>query len=255
MRPICRGMGGKLTTVIAALMLAATGSRADIAGHEKLLPIESDLMRAGWSEFMLPGKKANRYAGSDDGLISVSADDSVSFLYYDISEKSVDARFLRWRWRVDQAPPVSDLARVGQDDRPLAVHVVFREPDEGPFSFLEDLAAEAIGAPLSGKVLTYVWGGTGMRGDVIANPYMEDDGMLIVLRPGDAPKRRWFMEEIDFHADFARLFGYAPPPPAYIAISGDSDDTMSRISAKLADLTLVVRLRHSDPGMPGRPTR
>lgn len=73
-------------------------------------------------------------------------------------------------------------------------------------------------------------------GALMANPHLDPDGRIIVLRSGGAATGRWQMEEIDFVADFRKAFGYSPPAPAYLAISVDSDDTASRSRGAVADL-------------------
>ncbi len=226
---------GLSAALVSAPVLGSLDGRVE-------LPIERDLSGAGWREFTLPDKDATRYIGRPDGTLAISANASVSFLLYDVSDSSEGSRYVRWRWRVDKAPPPSDLAKVGEDDRPIAVHLLFPEDEpSGFFGFIENIAADMFGLPAHGKVLTYVWGGLRMRGEALANPHLEDDGTLIVLRPGSTPMGRWFTEEIDFRADFQRVYGYAPPPLAYVAISSDSDDTPGRSMAALADLSLSER--------------
>ena len=223
------------TALVSAPVLGALDSRVE-------LPIDRDLSAAGWRELTLPDKDATRYVGQPDGTLAISADSSVSFLLYDVSESSEGSRYLSWRWRVDKAPPPSDLAKVGEDDRPIAVHLLFPEDrPSGLFGFIENIAADMFGLPAHGKVLTYVWGGIRVRGEVLANPHLEEDGTLIVLRPGSTPMGQWFTEEIDFRTDFERLHGYAPPALAHVAISADSDDTPGQIMAALSDLSLSGR--------------
>ena len=74
------------------------------------------------------------------------------------------------------------------------------------------------------------------EGSVPTNPYLSMRGKIIVLRSGDGPVGRRFMEEIDCVADFRKAFGYRPPAPALVAVSADSDDTGSRIFGAVADL-------------------
>ncbi len=226
---------GIAAVLVSAPVLGSLDNRVD-------LPIHRDLSAAGWREITLPDKDASRYVGQPDGTMAISADASVSFLLYDVSEASEGSRYMRWRWRVDKAPPPSDLAKIGEDDRPIAVHLLFPEEEpSGLFGFIENIAADMFGLPSHGKVLTYVWGGLRMRGEALANPHLEEDGTLIVLRPGSTPMGQWFAEEIDYRADFERAHGYAPPPLAYVAISADSDDTPGQSMAALADLSLSSR--------------
>ena len=68
------------------------------------------------------------------------------------------------------------------------------------------------------------------------NPYSGPDGVIYILRSGNAPTGRWFNETIDIAADFERAFDYPAPAPIYIAISADADDTESSSVALIADI-------------------
>lgn len=217
--------------------LAAANGRA--ADEPRSSPNVTDSLRnAGWMLLTVPGKAGARFNRRPDGAIEVSASNGVAFLYRSIPDDMGPKRRLAWRWRVDQPVPPTDLSQAGADDRSLAVHICF--PAESETGSLWDgitrFATRVFAAPLSGKVLTYVWGGTRPRGVLMANPHLDPDGRIIVLRSGGAATGRWQMEEIDFVADFRKAFGYSPPAPAYLAISVDSDDTASRSRGAVADL-------------------
>ena len=200
--------------------------------------LSDSLRSAGWMLLTLPGKAGGRFDERSDGAIEVSANSGVAFLYRTIPNDMGPKRRLAWRWRIDRPVPPTDLSKAGEDDRSFAVHICF--PVETGSGSLWDgmvrLATRVFAAPLSGKVLTYVWGGTRPRGALMANPHLEPDGRIIVLRSGDGATGFWQAEEIDFVADFRKAFGYNPPAPAYLAISVDSDDTASRSRGAVADL-------------------
>lgn len=241
-RPVARRPGAGLAGF--AMVGLALGGPAAAA----TLPTAVDLEAVGWRQLTLPGKSPTRFAGRPDGAIEVRASDSASFLYMDVSGKSEHARYLSWRWRVEQASAPTDLTRKGADDRPLALHVWFPERggDRDPWELLSGAVGWAFDVPVPGKVLTYVWGGRAERGVYLPNPYLEDDGMMVVLRPGDAPKGRWFEETIDIAADFEMAFGYAAPPAAYVAVSADFDDTKGTSMALIADIMLTARPASDD---------
>lgn len=227
----------------AVLVLAATAMAGEPAPKglpRKKPPISSDLEAAGWMLLTLPGKAVTRFSGRDDGAIQVVADDSVAFLYKPVPAAHGDKHRLAWRWRVDQSTPPSDLSEKGLDDRPLALHLGF--PNDGePTSFWQGVGRALMPnfyQPLSGKVISYVWGGTQARGTKLANPHLASKGVMIVLRPGDETTGRWFTEEIGYGADFEMAFGHGPPPLTYLAISADSDDRTGRMSAVIADIRL-----------------
>lgn len=194
-----------------------------------------------WRVLSLPGKATTQFAATTKGGISVSADASVGFLYSPVSEIPGRGRFLTWRWRVDAAPPPTDLSAKGMDDRPLAVHVWFGNKDDAvpDWDLGTRLGAWLFDRPLPGKMLTYVWGGTAQRGDRLRNPYRENAAHLIVLRPGGSRLGRWFRETVDVAGDFKAIFGYPPGPPAYLAISADTDDKGGTSTGVVADLAFT----------------
>ena len=202
------------------------------------LPTLGDLDALGWSELQLPGTAPNRFVGGPDGVVEIIADDSASFLYKDVSAMSPGRSILRWRWRVDLSSEITRLAQRGGDDRPAALHVWFPLEDEGQsiWSLVVEAIGDGLGVPLTGRVLTYVWGGTEAAGSLLENPYLDGEGAMIVLRSGDAPQGRWFGEQVDLEADFRRAFGASAPPAQYVAISADADDTMGHSRAAIADI-------------------
>ncbi len=203
-----------------------------------LLPIGPDLEQAGWKVLTLSRKPPTHFVGRVDGVIKVTAESSVAFLYRDVPSASQHKRYLSWRWRVDLAMTPTDLSRKGHDDRPLALHVSFPSRSNKR-DLWQRLRRAFIGAPLSGKLLTYVWGGIGQRGDKLVNPHVEGDGVIYILRSGHTPTGQWFTEKIDIAADFERAFGYEAPPPIYIVVSADTDDTASRSIGWIADITFT----------------
>ncbi len=231
------------TLVILALAAPAAAFVGETGepGMKGVLP--DSLKALGWELLTLPGRRPARFALAEDGAVQVVAEDAVAFLYRPVSETQRDARRLTWDWRVDEFVPSTDLAVTGRDDRSLALHICF-PADEDRMSFWERFGhslKSVLGSPLSGHVLTYVWGGIREPGSSFANPHMDTEGeargTIIVLRSDVDQRGRWMMEEVDFVADFERVFGYSPPPPAYVAISADSDDTSSRARAFVNNLT------------------
>lgn len=135
--------------------------------------------------------------------------------------------------------PPTDITVKGGDDRPVAVHVWFEDPPEGR-SFFAAIRASVLegifGIPVSGRVLTYVWGGKGKPGDAQRNPHIGDDSWMIVRRVQGARQGQWVEERVDLAADFERGFGEAPPPARIIAIAADSEDTHTASTAFVRDI-------------------
>lgn len=221
-----------LRHILAALALAATSSAAAAP-----FPTGPDMARAGWALWTLDRVPATRFVGSEPGRIDVTADASFGLLYRAIGAEDRSKTRLTWRWRVDTTIPAADLARPGADDRPIAIHVWFPDTEAGFLRRLTRSLAHAVaGVPLSGKVLTYVWGGEIPRGTMLPNPHIEGDGVLIVLRGAGDPLGQWLAEDIDLAADFERAFARKPPPPTHVAVSADTDDRGGRSIAAVADL-------------------
>ena len=202
----------------------------------KTLP--APLRSAGWRLLEVPGKATAVFSQDRPDRIEIRAENAVAFLYRALDENMDAKRRLLWSWRLDEAVPPTDLSQAPGDDRSLAVHLVF-PMDETGFSLwqrVEMAMTRLVAPPLSGKVLTYVWGGSQAPGSVMANPFLESRGRIIVLRGGSAPLGHWLQEEIDFVADYRAAFGSEPPAPSYVALSADSDDTASRSVGVIADL-------------------
>ena len=195
-----------------------------------------------WQVLTFPGIDPSQFVLGSDGRIDVLAENSSALLYRMVTPAEGEQPFLRWRWRVDRTMPSTDLSRKGADDRPLAVHLWFPVPEER-LSFwdrmTDALRADLLDAPLTGYVLTYVWGGKRTRGQKMLNPYIGDRGVMIILRDGGTPTGRWFDEKIDYARDFEMAFGFRPPSPSHIALSGDADDTWSRSAGTVARLAFA----------------
>ena len=71
---------------------------------------------------------------------------------------------------------------------------------------------------------------------MFANPYLMDRGVMIVLRGAGTPTGVWFEEKIDCAKDYRAAFDEDPPRPSFMAISGDSDGTLSRAAGSIANL-------------------
>jgi hypothetical protein len=216
-----------------AAALAATPAAAET------LPAGPDLAALGWEVFTFSGRAPDRFIGHDDGTIEVVSRNSISALYLPVEADLALTPCLSWRWRVDEAPPVTDLRRHGGDDRALAVFVSFPyEP--GQAGFWEGLVRPVVeliyGKDAPGRVLSYVWGGKGRPGEVRKSAYLGAAGALVLLRPKAQPAGRWLDETVDVAADYRRVFDDAPLRPRQVAILSDTDDTRSRAHAYVADL-------------------
>ena len=203
------------------------------------MPVKAALDTPAWKLIEFPGIDPSRFVRSADGRIDVLSDNSSAMLYRELRPAEKTRRFISWRWRVDTAPPATDLTRRG-GDRPLAIHVCFaaKPADRGLFGWMERALISDRAAMMRGaRCLTYVWGGRADRGAAFPNPYLTDRGYVFVLRGAQTPTGEWFMEKIDCARDYRKAFSEPPAaPPAFIAISGDSDGTESRAAGSVAGI-------------------
>lgn len=205
------------------------------------LPFTPDLTATGWKVHTPSGKTAALFTVEGSGGLTVAASQAVAFLYCFIPDEGKGATLLSWDWRVTQDFVGTDLSQPGADDRPIAVHVYFTDQKSGLLKRMGRGLAGLFGVPVSGRAITYVWGGQQPPGTMIANPFMKTgEGVLMVLQssmPTDAGA--WKRETVDLAADYRAAFGEAPSPVSVIAVSADTDDTGASAVAQIRGLTLL----------------
>jgi hypothetical protein len=201
----------------------------------------------GWASLTFPRiPKHTRYALVRDGetvVVRADADASASALVYRLSVPATDARWLRWRWKVDRLPNGADASKKLADDAPARVYVTFRhDPAKlGPLDRLLYEAARAVyGEAPPHASLMYVWDAAGPAGRSFANPYTPRVRTLVV-EDGRARLGQWLAYERDVVADYRAAFGEEPPPLSGVAIMTDADNTGDRASAFFGDVALTAR--------------
>lgn len=211
-----------LGSIIAAALMLITTQSGKLAAEE--------ITFSGWThqKFSLLGGNNWRQAGTE---LTVESDSTVSLLWRAIPETSWQAAAASWTWSVEEGVPPTDLSQKGGDDRNLSLYVIFAPQDVA-------LATEGMGIRKllenpDIRVLMYVWGGTHERGEVVPSPYLGARGRTIVLRPAGLGQHG---ETVDLQADLNRVFGPSDLALIGVAISADSDDTNSRIRARMRNL-------------------
>lgn len=213
-----------LPTTLALCFMLAAGSPA--AGE---FPVGPDLAADGWKMLTFDGIPPSHFQGTPDGVLEVRAVKSSSVLYRAVANMA-QAKTLTWSWLVVDALPATDLTKTEGDDRVLAVHVVFA--DDSLMARLKGMSS-----PFArGHVLTYVWGG--LTAGEFRHPHLPDKGWMIIRRPASSPIGVWLNETTDLDADYRRAFGEAPPPVAYIGVSGDSDALATTCTGKVRGLRM-----------------
>ena len=211
----------KLSRILAAALglLALPASAAQLAFDDT------------WKFQKFPFQPDNQYT-LDGQSLGVTSEGTVSLVYYR-TDDATDAAGASWDWSVDQGVPVTDLSVKGGDDRNLALYFVFAEPEQA--AALEGAGLRSLMGADDVRILIYVWGGQSETGTFLESPYLNEKGKTVVLRPASTGS---FSESVDFDADLQEAFGERPSELLGIAVSADSDDTESVITAQISKLTL-----------------
>lgn len=173
---------------------------------------------------------SNTY-GFNGNSVTVSSDGSVSLAYRALPESYWEASSAEWSWSVQEGVPATDLRKKGGDDRNLALYFVFLP--EGQAEALQGASVRKLLTNDAARVLVYVWGGAHDRGAVLGSPYLGDRGRTVVLRGSGTGSAS---ETVNLTRDYANAFGGGAAALVGIAVSGDSDDTNSRIRASISGL-------------------
>ncbi|MFP7673875.1 DUF3047 domain-containing protein [Marivita sp. S0852] len=173
---------------------------------------------------------SNTY-GFNGNSVSVTSDGSVSLAYRPLDTSYWNATSAQWSWRVDEGVPATDLRQKGGDDRNLALYFVFLPPDQA--QALQGASVRKLLTNDAARVLVYVWGGAHKRGAVLGSPYLGSRGKTIVLRGAGTGSAS---ETVNLGRDYANAFGGGGAALVGVALSGDSDDTDTRIRASISGL-------------------
>ncbi|WP_458789978.1 DUF3047 domain-containing protein [Yoonia sp. MH D7] len=187
---------------------------------------------SGWSEQKLSLFSSNDYSFGE--TLSMTSNGSVSIAWSRVDPSNWDANSASWAWTVNQSVPATDLSRKGGDDRNISLYFVFVPADVAPT--LNGAGIRSLLGRDDVRVIQYAWGGNNAIGAVIASPYGKSGtGVTIPLRQAGTGSAS---ERVDLAADYARAFGGQKGSLIGLAVSGDSDDTASVISAAIGNLSL-----------------
>lgn len=175
---------------------------------------------------------SNTY-GFNGSSVSVASDGAVSLAYRPLPESYWSASTATWSWSVQEGVPATDLRQKGGDDRNLALYFVFLPQAEA--QALKGASVRQLLTNDAARVLVYVWGGAHDRGAVLGSPYLGKRGKTIVLRGSGTGSAN---ESVNLARDYANAFGGGDTALVGLALSGDSDDTDSRIRASISGLNV-----------------
>lgn len=222
-----------IASILALFALASPAKAADISISPGL---------TGWQELKFDDKTPNRWR-EEAGALVVEGNSTVSILYTGASVSAQATPILRWRWRVDQGLPATNLNRKGGDDRAISLTVGFAY-DSSQASMGESMRRVIVesvaGADAPGRVIDLTWGGTAPVGSMAESPYSGYSGRIVPMETSVAGGG-WVEEAVDIGALYRTAWGDQPPPVTRIAISSDGDDTGSSISARITDIRFTAQ--------------
>ncbi len=154
------------------------------------------------------------------------------------------ARYLRWRWKVDNVYKKGNAKEKSGDDYPLRLYVAFEfDPEEaGTWELVKFRSYKALYGEYPPKsLLNYIWASRLHDAKIITNSYT-DRAMMVVLQEGEEFVGQWRTAEVDILDDYIKAFGESPPKRARLAIMSDSDDTEEQGRAYLDYIYLSSKL-------------
>ena len=185
-----------------------------------------------WSEQRLQLFSSNDYLFNGRSLNIVS-EGTVSLAWTRTGSDDWDARAASWNWAVDQSVPATDLRLKGGDDRNISIYFLFLPKIDAVN--MDNANIWQLNENPNVRILQYVWGGNHARGDVQPSPYAPGQGANVILRQAGTGTNT---ENVDFARDFAKAFKSMPGALVGIAVSSDSDDTVSTIRASVSNLII-----------------
>lgn len=192
----------------------------------------------GWKTLNFQGLNPVDFRAQGPGRLTIRAEGAASVIWRELDASLWAKRRAKWRWKVDQSVPATNLASKGTDDRAIALYFLFAKDEASARSAKGATSLSAAMWWSSGAALVYIWGGSGTRGQVVASPHMGASGKLILRQPGGITNSSFLSETADLAVDFRRAFGRDPGPLVGIAVSSDSDDTKGTNLAALEALTI-----------------
>lgn len=206
---------------------------------------------APWQVIGLPeryNKPVSQFDLTDlDGshVLRVKADKSWGSLVHPTSEAMKPSSTLRWRWRLDQPLPKSDIRAKATEDSALKVCLSFSMPEENipagertTFKIAKFMSREK----LPTATLCYIWGAKEAIGYEQASLFTARV-RFVVLANETTPLKTWQSKERNVYADFLKAFGQETgtvPALSAIFIGADSDNTLGSSIGYVGDVQLLT---------------
>ena len=200
----------------------------------------------GWRHQTLPKvDRANQFEMVDlDGrrVVQVQSNASASSWLAPVDIDATALPLLRWRWRVSQSLPGSDIRTKPGDDYAARVYVFFDLPAQ-QLSFGDRLRLQAArvlaGVDVPTAAICYVWGRAQAAGASGWNAYT-DRLRMVVVDSGDSHAGQWRSVSRNIPNDWTEAFGGAMPRVNGVGVGSDTDNTGASVQTWFDDLSFVA---------------
>ncbi|MBX3603936.1 MAG: DUF3047 domain-containing protein [Piscinibacter sp.] len=234
---------GLLGPVCAGLLVVGCAAPAGLP------PPDETVAQAGWSEFVLPGKRRTHYRVVRDRgqfVVRAEADASASMLRRPVRIEPSRLGRVEFSWRIDDVIADADLGDADRSDSPVRVLFAF-DGDRARLSLRNrttfELAEALTGEAPPFATLMYVWDNRA-EPETLFHSHRTDRVRKIVVESGAGRRGRWLQYRRDLVADYRRAFGEEPGRLIGVALMTDADNTGSRAAGEYGE----VRLFGADGG-------
>lgn len=196
---------------------------------------------AEWKELNYDGYTPNRWR-EEAGSLVIAGQNSVSVLYRQTNISPAATPILRWKWRVDEGPPKTNIFRKGNDDKAISLIVAFAydSPNATIKESMKRVFVEALaGKNAPGRLVDLAWGGTSQSGAVAESPYYGYSGRIVAMHPEGGAG--WVEEAIDIAELYRQQWGVEPPRITHVGVSSDSDDSGKSVNARISDIRFTAQ--------------
>jgi Protein of unknown function (DUF3047) len=176
-------------------------------------------------------------------VLKVQADKSWGTLVHNVSDPVKPNTLLRWRWRLDQPLPKSDIHAKATEDSALKICLSFAMPEDNIPSgerAMFKLAKMMSPGKLPTATLCYIWGGKEAIGYEQASLFTSRVRFIVLANETTALKT-WHSKERNVYADFLKAFGQEAttvPALSAIVIGADADNTQGNSIGYMGDVQL-----------------
>jgi DUF3047 family protein len=219
-----------LAAAAAALAGAGRARAADRGAVEdwRAAPVGHHGIPPGWRPYETPGGHP-RYDFDvvEDGghrALRMRSESEHSTIAHALTVDLARTPVLTWWWKVVSFPAGADLRERATSDATGHLFVIWPR-------FPEMLRSRLIG---------YVWEPRAPA-DAIFTSKKTGTVTYVVLRSGREGVGAWVEERRDVAADYRRIYGAAPPDPAALALSIDTNDTRARAESLVGPIAFQSR--------------